>query len=105
MKSHRSNWSALHKIRGVSKRASESLARVTGDRTGRPLSAKARQAGLAMIEAYSNKRFPSEDTVLTFFDEADPDHARWLRERIAEAEKIEREMELESAYGFSEDED
>jgi hypothetical protein len=51
-----------------------------------------------MLEAYGDRRFPSEKDTLTFFDEAEPEHARWLREQMAQAEKNLREMEREEFW-------
>jgi hypothetical protein len=62
------------------------------------LSAKARQAGLALVEAYADGRFPSEADTLTFWDEADPARAQWLRAQMASAERNLREMELEEFW-------
>jgi hypothetical protein len=98
-----SKFFALHRVRGVSARASEALTKARVDeRTSRPLSAKARQAGLNILEAYGARRFPSDEDVLVFLDAVEPDHADWLREQLREAEKIEREMQLEDLY-FNED--
>jgi hypothetical protein len=98
----------LHAQRTLSPLAREILGREiftrsSGDERLLVLSAKARQAGLNMLEAYGDGRFPSEEDVLVFLDEAEPAHAEWLREQIKEAARIEREMQLESVYGFSED--
>jgi hypothetical protein len=89
---------ALHRTRGVSARASEIiLTRPRVDeRSSRKLTAKGRRAGINAIEAFAAGREPREEDALAFFDAVAPTHAQWLREQIAKAEQMEREMESDS---------
>ncbi len=95
--------------RVLSRRVSEALGREllmrSWDRPSLFLSAKAKQAGLRMIEAYGDGRFPREQDVLTFWDEADPARAQSVREITAKAEQALREMELESLYGVDDNDE
>jgi len=94
----------LHATRGVSSRASEMMTRSgEAERHGRTLTATAKRAGLAMVEAIVDGREPREEDVLVFADAVDPAWGRWLRGEIAQAEQNEREMKSDAVY-FPEDE-